>query len=156
MHKPRLLWAGLLLEKKLFWCTMIVRMDISYIRVAAGTKNTLKLGAISNAFYKAGLFIEMEGHDVPSDVPKQPFTRSEVREGARDAFWLLSLAFGEHLQHGCFERGAHLRCFGCELERGVACYVERRNRDTERRPEQGSGEHKAKNLSFVGLHFSPP
>jgi len=83
MHKPRLLWAGLLLEKKLFWCTMIVRMDISYIRVAAGTKNTLKLGAISNAFYKAGLFIEMEGHDVPSDVPKQPFTRSEVREGAR-------------------------------------------------------------------------
>ena len=54
-----------------------------YIRIAAGTDNALKLRAISNAFYKAGVYLELEGYAVPSDVPKQPFTRQEVREGAK-------------------------------------------------------------------------
>lgn len=53
------------------------------MRIAIGTTSELKLRAVANAMSRAGILAEMKSFSVPSEVSKQPFSRSEMTLGAK-------------------------------------------------------------------------
>ena len=81
------------------------------MRVAVGTTSEIKLQAVVGALSKAGFVAEMRGYPTLSDVPKQPFSREEIMEGAKNRavgaiFEDKQADYGIGIESGIFREGS--------------------------------------------------